>query len=107
MDLIPWTLVKEGGPWAALLTVIMGIFFLHQKGTLVTGGEVDRTIAGYRDSLDRLEKELVFWRDAARDKDLTIQTQADQLHKLMAYSAVGTHALEDIVREARRRDVDA
>lgn len=105
MEFLPQPVI-EGGPWVVLLTVLLGVFFLHQKGVLVTGGEVDRTIAGYKDSMDRLEKELDFWREAAKTKDAVIAVQADQLQKMMAYSALGTHALEDIIREARRRELD-
>lgn len=95
----------EGGPWAALLAVVLAVSFLFWRGVFVTGGQVDRTVAGYKDSLDRMEKELAFWRTAAERKDTVIERQADQLQKLMAYSAVGTHALEAIVKEAGKRDV--
>lgn len=107
MDLISWALVREGGPWAALLTVLASVSLMVWKGVLIPGPLVDRSIAGYVESNARLEKELDYWRTAAGKKDDTIAAQADQLHKLMAYSAVGTHALEDILKEARKRGVDA
>jgi hypothetical protein len=107
VDFISLALVKEGGPWALLLTVLAAVSFLVWRGVLIPGPLVDKAMTGYVESNGRLEKELEFWRTAATDKDLTIRAQADQLQKLMAYSAVGTHALEDILKEARKRDVDA
>jgi hypothetical protein len=97
----------QGGPWAALLAVIMAVSFLFWRGIFVTGAQVDRTVAGYKDSLDRTEKELAFWRAAAEKKDTVIERQAEQLHKLMTYSALGTHALEAIQEEAGKRGLDA
>lgn len=105
MDFISLALVKEGGPWALLLTVLAAGVFLVWKGHLVPGPMVDRAVAGYIETIRNLREELVFWRAAAQAKDATIATQADQLQKLMAYSALGTHALEDILKEARRREV--
>lgn len=105
MDLISWALVKEGGPWAALLMVLAAVSLMVWKGVLVPGPLVDRSVAGYVETIRNLREELVFWRAAAKDKDTTIATQADQLHKLMAYSAVGTHALDAILEEARKREV--
>jgi hypothetical protein len=87
--------------------VVLGVSFLFWRGTFVTSGQVDRTIKGYVDTAAALEKELVYWRAAAERKDLTISTQADQLQKMMAYSAVGTYALEAIVKEATRRELGA
>lgn len=95
----------EGGPWAVLLAVVLGVSFLFWRGIFVTGGQVDRTVAGYKDSLDRTEKELAFWRAAAEKKDEVIMRQTDQLQKLMSYAAVGTHALTALQEEAVRRDV--
>lgn len=105
MDLISWALVKEGGPWAALLMVLAAVSLMVWKGVLVPGPLVDRSVAGYVETIRNLREELVFWRAAAQTKDATIQAQADQLHKLMAYSAVGTHALDAILEEARKREV--
>lgn len=105
MDFLSLALVKEGGPWALLLTVLAGGVFLIWRGLLVPGPLVDRAVAGYVETIRNLREELVFWRAAAQAKDATIQAQADQLHKLMAYSAVGTHALDAILEEARKREV--
>ncbi len=107
MDFISLALVKEGGPWALLFTVLAAVSFLVWRGVLIPGPVVDKAMTGYVESNTRLEKELDFWRAAAVSKDATIQAQAEQLQKLMSYTAVGTHALEDILREARKRDVDA
>lgn len=71
----------------------------------MSAGQVDKTIAGYVSTNAALEKELAFWRAAAERKDDTIATQAEQLSKLMAYSAVGTHALEAVLEEAKKREV--
>lgn len=105
MDFIPLDLAKTGGPWAACLAILAAGVFLVWKGLLIPGPMVDRAVAGYVETIRNLREELVFWRAAAQAKDATIATQADQLQKLMAYSAVGTHALEDILKEARRREV--
>lgn len=107
MDLIPLALVKEGGPWVLLISFVLSVSYLVWKGVLIPGPLVDKSIAGYVESNARLEKEADYLRAAVERKDDTIATLTDQLHKLMAYSAVGTHALEDILREARKREVDA
>ncbi len=104
MDWIPAPILA-GSPWAILLSVVIGVSLLFWRGVFVTGGQVDRTIQGYKDSAARLEKELDFWRAAADKKDTVIERQADQLQKLMAYSAVGTHALQAIQEEAQKREV--
>ena len=102
MDWMPQT-VMEGGPWAILLAVFAGVSFLFWRGNFVTGGQVDKTIAGYVATNAHLSKELDYWRAAAERKDTTIERQAEQLQKLMTYSAVGTHALESIMAEVQRR----
>lgn len=103
MDWIPAP-VLAGGPWAALLAVVMAVSFLFWRGVFVTGGQVDRTIQGYKDTAAALEKELTFWRAAAEKKDVVIERQTEQLQKLMAYSALGTHALQAIQQEASKHD---
>lgn len=103
MDWLP-SAVMEGGPWAAFLALLSGVSFLFWRGNFVTGGQADKTIAGYVATNAHLEKELAYWRAAAERKDTTIERQADQLQKMMTYSAVGTHALESIMAEVRKRD---
>ena len=105
MDFISLALIQEGGPWVLLLVLIVAVSVLIWKGVLVPGTLVDRAVAGYVETIRNLREELVFWRAAAQAKDATIQAQADQLHKLMAYSAVGTHALDAILEEARKREL--
>ena len=107
MDLIPLALIQEGGPWVLLLVLALAVVFLIVRGVLVPGPHVDRTLAAYVETNKNLKEELTWWRSTAQAKDATIETQAQQLQKLMAYSAVGTHALEDILKEARRRGSDA
>jgi hypothetical protein len=102
MDWIPST-VAEGGPWAILLAVVLGVSFLFWRGSFVTSGQVDRTIAGYVATNAALEKELAYWRAAAERKDLTIDRQTEQLQKMLTYSAVGTHALESFMKEVQGR----
>lgn len=104
MDFIPAPILA-GSPWAILLTLVIGVSLLFWRGIFVTGGQVDRTIQGYRDTAAALEKELAFWRAAAEKKDAVIERQADQLQKLMAYTELGTHALQAIHEEARKREV--
>lgn len=106
MDFIPLDLVKVGGPWAAFLSLLASVSFLLWKGHLIPGPMVDRAVAGYLETIKNLREELTFWRAAADKKDATIATQADQLQKMVSYSAVGTHALEDILKEARKRDTE-
>lgn len=101
MDFIPAPLLA-GSPWAILLAVVVGVSALFWRGIFVTGGQVDRTIQGYRDTAAALEKELVFWRAAAEKKDSVIERQAEQIQKLMAYTELGTHALEAIHKEAKK-----
>jgi hypothetical protein len=102
MDWIPGAAVAAG-PWAVLVTVLLGVFFLFIRGTFVTGVQVDKTIKGYVDTNATLERELIYWRSAAERKDLTIDKQAEQLQQLMTYSALGTHALEALMKEAKKR----
>lgn len=107
MGWVPLELVTKGGPWVLLLVILIALVWLKLNGAILAAGEVDRAVAGYVETIRSLKEELGYWRTAAERKDDTIRTQADQLHKLMAYSEVGTHFLEDIVKEARKRGVDA
>jgi len=99
--------VQGGGPWAVLLAVVFAFSFSFWRGIFVSSTQVDRLIRGYEATTTALEKELVYWRQAAERKDATIATQTDQIHKLMAYTATGTHALEEILKEARKRELEA
>jgi hypothetical protein len=103
MDFLPTT-VLEGGPWAVLLIVVLGVSFLYWRGIFVSSGQVDKTIAGYVATNAFLEKELAYWRAAADRKDLTIDRQTEQLQKMLSYSAVGTHALESFMKEVQGRE---
>lgn len=107
MSWVPLELVTKGGPWVLLLALLLLLVYLKVTGVILAAGEVDRAVAGYVETIRNLKEELGYWRTAAEKKDDTIRTQADQLHKMMAYSEVGTHFLEDIVKEARKRGVDA
>jgi hypothetical protein len=55
-------------------------------------------VAGHLVTITHQSTELAFWRQAAQDKDKTIQTLADQNAKLMIHSAVSAHALESITK---------
>jgi hypothetical protein len=96
---------QQGGPWAALFAVVLGVSFLYWRGVFVSSNQVDRLTKAYEATIAHLDKELVYWRAAAERKDVTIGTQADQIHQLMGYTALGTHALEEILKEARKREV--
>jgi hypothetical protein len=99
--------VQGGGPWAILLAVVFAFSFAFWRGVFVSSNQVDRLVKGYEATTTALEKELVYWRAAAERKDVTIATQAEQIQKLMAYVATGTHALEEILKEARKRELEA
>lgn len=103
MDWVPAPILA-GSPWAILLSLIIGVSLLFWRGVFVTGGQVDRTIQGYRDTADRLEKELTFWRAAGDKKDTVIERQAEQISKLMAGAHLSTHAIQAIQEEAQKRD---
>lgn len=105
MDWIPAPLLT-GSPWALLLAVVIGVSLLFWRGIFVTGGQVDRTIQGYKDTNAHQKEELAFWRSAAEKKDAVIERQAEQIQKLMAYTELGTHALQAIQEEARKRELD-
>ena len=104
MDWLP-SHVTQGGPWAALLAVVLGVSFLIWRGTLVPGSHVDRTVAGYKDTIASLEKERDYHQAAASRKDETIAKQSEQIDRLLSHSAVSSYALEDIIREAKRREL--
>lgn len=91
-----------GGPWAALLLAAGVYAWARHRGWLLTDREVERSVAGYVQVIDHQERELSYLRVAGDRKDATIQTQADQLARLMRNSDLSTHALESILREAGR-----
>ena len=105
MDWLP-AAVQGGGPWAVLLAVVFAFSFSFWRGVFVSSTQVDRLVKGYEATIATQEKELVYWRSAAERKDATIAAQTDQIQKLMAYTAIGTHALEEILKEARKRELD-
>jgi hypothetical protein len=90
----------QGGPWAALLLAAGVYAWARHRGWLLAESEVDRSTGGYLQVIGHLEKELAYLRSAAEKKDATIQTQADQIARLMRNSDLSTHALESILREA-------
>lgn len=98
--------MKAGGPWAACLLLLGCYFWARHRGWLLTEKEIERTIQGYRDTNSFLEKELGYQRDANTKKDATIQTQADQIVKLMSGTELSTRTVEAIVKEARARGLD-
>lgn len=98
--------LEVGGPWAAALVLLGCYFWARHRGWLLTEKEVERTIQGYRDTNAFLEKELGYQRDANGKKDTTIQTQADQISRLMSGTELSTRTVEAIVREARSRGTD-
>lgn len=106
MDWLP-VVVQQGGPWAILLSIVFAFSFSFWRGVFISSTQVDRLVKGYEATATALEKELVYWRQAAERKDVTIAAQVDQIQKLMAYTATGTHALEEILKEARKRELEA
>lgn len=94
--------VQQGGPWAALLLAAGVYAWARHRGWLLTDREVERSVAGYVQVIDHQERELAYLRVAGERKDTTIQTQADQLARLMRNSDLSTHALESLLREASR-----
>lgn len=63
---------------------------------------MDRIIAGYVETNKNLNLELAYQRQAGKDKDQTIATQANQIARLLEHSALSTHAIQSIVEEAPR-----
>lgn len=98
--------VKAGGPWAACLLLLGCYFWARHRGWLLTEKEIERTIQGYRDTNAFLEKELGYQREANGKKDTTIQTQADQISRLMSGTELSARTVEAIVKEARARGMD-
>jgi hypothetical protein len=99
--------LEAGGPWAACLLLLGAYFWARHRGWLLTEKEVERTIQGYRDTNAFLEKELGYQREANGKKDSTIQTQADQIARLMSGAELSTRTVEAIVEEARKRGLGA
>ncbi len=106
-----WSAISEGGPWAALLFVLIsgtvGLVFTMSRGLLVRGTEVDRIERRMEKDTDRVlslyVKQIDSLTEAGKLKDETIAKQADQIEKLMDANGVATSALDKIVKEAERR----
>lgn len=86
--------------------LLAAYFWARHRGWLLTEKEVERTIQGYRDTNTFLEKELAYQRDANGKKDTTIQTQADQIARLMSGTELSAQTVQAIVKEAQRRGSD-
>lgn len=104
MDWLP-SQVTQGGPWAALLAVVLAVSFLIWRGALVPGSHVDRTIAGYRDTIAARDKTIEHLQAANDRKDVTIEKQAGQIERLMKGADLSTHLAVGIVEEAKRREL--
>lgn len=104
MDWLPAP-VQEGGPWVILLSILLAFCLAWWRGVFVSSNQVDRLVEGYKSTITNQDKELVYWRSAAERKDITIQEQTQQIHKLMSYAATGTYALEELLKEARKREL--
>lgn len=103
------TWVIERGPWAILALLVMAFIFARSRGILVTGAELDRLERRMEKDTDRVlalyDTQLKLGAEAGRKKDETIARQAEQIEKLMSHSAVSSHALKEIMEEAKRRGI--
>lgn len=95
--------MTKGGPWALLLILLVALVFLKIKGVILTEGEVDRIIGGYRENAALYRQQLDHKETANQAQAATIAKQAEQIERLMEHSAVSAHALGSILEEARKR----
>lgn len=107
MPSFAWELVKEGGPWAILLLVCGGFLLARARGMLATDKDIERTVGGYREVISHQEKELTFWRGAHEKQTAVIDKQAEQIAKLMVNADLSTYAIQSVIREAKRRELDS
>ena len=106
-----WPVLREGGPWFALLFVAMGgvagLAFALSRGFLVRGSEVDRIERRIEKDTDRVlalyVKQIDALTETVKVKDATIEKLTEQNGKLLTGNAVATEALDKIVKEAERR----
>ena len=106
-----WPVLREGGPWFALLFVSMGgvagLAFALSRGLLVRGSEVDRIERRIEKDTDRVldlyKEQIKTLSETVRTKDATIEKLTEQNGKLLAGNTVATEALDKIVKEAERR----
>lgn len=107
MEWVPVATLKQGGPWAVLLGVLVTLFLAWKRGEIVLGTDVDRWLTSYRDTITDKDRHIAYLQTANEKKDQIIQTLSEQNAKLTAYAALGTHALEGLLKEARSRETSS
>lgn len=95
------------GPWAVVGVLVLAFIVARSRGIYVSAKEMDRLERRMEKDTDRVlglyKTQLDLAAAANHKKDDIIAKQAEQIEKLMAHSAVSSHALAQIMEEARRR----
>lgn len=85
-----------GGPWVLLGSVMVTVFGLIVRGTLVPGTHVDRIVQAYEKIVETERNTAVMWQTAHALKVEEAKLILEQNAKLLEHSAVSAHAWESI-----------
>lgn len=99
--------MSVGGPWAILGTVILTVFGLIVKGTLVPGTHVDRLTKAYEAIIAQEREDKMAWKAAHAVEVEAGRVLREQNGKLLEHSSVSAHAWEGIRAAAERAGTDA
>lgn len=107
MSWVPWSVLEKGGPWALLLGLCLAFLFARSRGILLTKDDVERIERRMEKDTDRV---IALYAEQAKTsaaiavaKDATIARQAEQIERLLSHSAITSHAMSEIMQEAKRR----
>lgn len=100
-------MVKDGGPWVAVVLLMGAFVFALSRGIIMRASEIERIERRMEKDTDRVlalySKQIEVLTAAAVRKDDTIDKQTAQIGKLIESSDTATRALDRIVKEAERR----
>lgn len=99
--------VIEGGPWAILGFLILAFAIARNRGILISGKEFEREMDRVGKDTDRIialyMKQIDMMFETAGKKDEVIAKLQEQIGKLLSDAALSTHALNQIMEEAKKR----
>lgn len=104
MTWIPWSAIKDGGPWVVLVMLAIMFLLARSRGILTTEKDVERTVGGYKAVIEYQASEITHLRATNDKQGLTIEKLSEQNAKLMKGVDLSTYAIESVLREAKHHD---
>lgn len=100
MDLAPvWDATLKGGPWVAVVGLVIAGIRAIVAGQLVPRSTVDVLVAQWQDRLDEAHKREEQWREAYRNEAAAGTIRDGQITRLMTYAETADRVLQSLPRK--------